>query len=629
MNPGDTRVAHQPAKILGYHLERWAVVYVRQSGPQQSQRHPESAEVQAKLRQCAVAWGWPAERIRVLDGDQGRSGTTTEDRVDLAWLKSEIALSHVGLVLGFQFNRLAREDEECCRLINLCDTFDVLVADADGVYHPHNFNDRLLLTLKGFMGSFELHQLQQRMQAGRLNRCQRGEWLGQPPPGYVVGPNSKLQFDPDEQVQQVIRLTLEQFALLGSVSSVLRYLIKQKIAWPFRATGGSERGQLQWHPPHRETLRQMLRNPAYAGTYTWGRYAIDPQRRRTRVERDPQECPVLLRDNHDAYLSWEQYQSNLRRFREQRRRGPRPGPSRTTTATLAGLVVCGHCNCRMQTRYTRHLRYDCQRHALDRGQPQCQSLNGEVLEQLVNGQILEVVQPASVELSRRAAEQIEGERGAVDRQWQLRLERAAQNVDRIYRQYNAVEPENRLVARTLERRWEEALLCERTLREEYERFQQTQPTKLSAAERAQIEALSDTLPGIWQSPQTSIDDKRQVVRLLLQQVTVWSSRSDNQVKVQLHWTGGVVTQHQLKRTVSSWSQLTGLAGLLAQMRASRSAGKTSRQIAEQLNATGQRGPHGKELTAENVRQLLRRTSKDALVPSEKKTHKARKAKKSN
>ena len=192
MTATEPLAVNRPAKIALHHLERWAIVYVRQSHPQQVQRHPESAQVQANLQELALGWGWPRERIKILDGDQGHSGTTTIGRDDFAWLLSEIALGHVGLVLGFQINRLAREDEDCCRLIKICRSFDALMADQDGLYHPVDFNDRLVLTVKGLMGGFELHQLQQRMQAGRLNRVRRGEWLGQLPPGYVIGPDSKL-----------------------------------------------------------------------------------------------------------------------------------------------------------------------------------------------------------------------------------------------------------------------------------------------------------------------------------------------------------------------------------------------------------------------------------------------------
>jgi DNA invertase Pin-like site-specific DNA recombinase len=612
MKLADPFSASRPAKIQAHHLERLVYNYVRQSMLQQVHRHRESAQVQANLCQRALDWGWPAERIRILDGDQGCSGTSTAGRDDFTWLLSEIALGHVGLVLGFQINRLAREDEACCRLIRLCAAFDTLLADEDGLYHPHDFNDRLVLTIKGFMGGFELHQLQQRMQAGRLNRCRRGEWLGQPPPGYVVGSDGKLQFDPDEQAQHTVRLILEQFVVLGSVSGVLRYLRQHRIELPLRPLSGPHRGELQWHTPHRETLRQLLRRPAYAGAYTWGRRATDPRRAQPgrrgtgRIELAPQECAVFLPDNHPAYISWYQYESNLRRMQQHPTPGPSPGPARTKVGLLAGLVVCGQCGCRMQTRYTPSLRYDCQRRALDYAAPPCQSLGGAPLDQLVSAQALEVVTPASMELSLRAAQDCERERATLERQWRLRLERAAQEAARAFRQYNAVEPENRLVARALERTWEEALLAERTLEEEYHRFQQTQPVRLSTAERELIATLARDLPALWQSPQTSVSYKRQVLRLLLQRVVVWAAASSQEVKVQLHWTAGVVTEHEVTRAVHSWQQMAGAPELWQRVRGWQADGWTSRRMAEELNAGGHRTPRGQPFTAEAVRQLLSR-----------------------
>jgi DNA invertase Pin-like site-specific DNA recombinase len=599
-------------KILPSHLDRWAIVYVRQSQPQQIYRHRESALVQANLRQRALAWGWPQERIRVLDGDQGRSGTTTAGRDDFAWLLSEIALGHVGLVLGFQINRLAREDEAICRLIKVCAAFDTLLADQDGLYHPHDFNDRLILTVKGLMGGFELHQLQQRMQAGRLNRARRGEWLGQPPPGYVKGPDGKLQFDPDELVQHVVRLILDQFAILGSVSGVLAYLHRHHLQLPFRPASGPQQGQLQWHSPHRETVRKLLRHPAYAGAYTWGRYALDPrrvvagQRGRGRVERAPQECAVFLPDNHAAYLSWEQYQSNLRRLREQRRRGPVPGSAPATVALLCGRVVCGVCGSRMQTQYTRGLRYECQRRLLDYAAPRCQSLVGEPVEQLLDEQVLRVVEPASLELSLEAVRECERERAALDRQWRLRVERARQEAERAARQYQAVEPENRLVARTLERAWEEALRGVRSLEEEYDRFRQTQPVELSVREREEIRRLAADLPAVWRAAGTSVEDKRRVVGWLVEKVVVWAPWGSERVRVEVHWSGGAVTEHEVRRRVGSWGQVEGVEGLVEQVQKWRGEGRSSGEIAEALNRQGQRTPRGKEFTGESVRQLLAR-----------------------
>jgi DNA invertase Pin-like site-specific DNA recombinase len=615
MNPVDPGTALRPAKIQQHHLERWAIIYVRQSSPQQLLRHKESARVQAALQLRAQQWGWPDDRILVLNGDQGRSGTTTVGRDDFARMLGEVALGHAGIVFGFQINRLAREDEACCRLIKTCAAFDTLVADEDGVYHPLDFNDRMILTLKGFMGGFELHQLQQRMQAGRLQRALRGEWLGQPPNGYVVGPDCHLQLDPDEEVQQRLRLIFEQFAKLGSVSAVLRYLRQQQLDVPFRARFGAQAGLLCWRRPKREKLRQILRHPAYAGAFTWGRRAIvrskaiEGRRGTGRVEHEPEKCRVFLRDCHEAYISWDQYQANRERLRQQRQRGPNPGPKRNTKAVLAGLVVCGCCGVRLQTRYTKHLRYQCQRHALDEGAKACPGFNGEPLERLVREQVLQLMTPAGLELCWHAQEDCERERAALEKGWRLRLERARQDAERAFRQYDAVEPENRLVARNRERAWEEKLETQRQLEEEHHRFLQQKPLRLSAAERVQIEALATDLPTLWNSPKTSIADQRQVMRLLLDRVVVYSLATSPLLKVQLHWIGGVVTEHQTTRALASWKQLPNLAELLEQVRQLRACGQTSGQIAEELNAQGQLTLRGQHFTAANVRQLLSRSPK--------------------
>ena len=421
-----------------------------------------------------------------------------------------------------------------------------------------------------------------------------------------------MQHDPDEQVRQVIHLIFQQFVVLGSVSGLVRYLRRHHIAVPFRPISGPQRGELHWHAAQRETLRQILRRPAYAGAYTWGRRSVDPtravpQRRGTgRSERAAEACAVFLPDNHPAYISWDQYQSNLRRLTRHRRHGPTPGPARTTVALLAGLVVCGRCGCRMQTHYTRALRYACQRRALDYAEPVCLSFGGEPLEQLVTERVLEVVTPGAVELSLRAAADYQRQRATLDRHWQLRLERARQDVARAHRQYDAVEPENRLVARTLERRWEEALLAQRALEEEYDRFRQEQPVQLSTAERAQIEALAQDLPAVWRSPQTGVEERRQVIRLLVQQVVVWPSASSQELKVQVHWSGGTVTEHSVIRTVKSWEQVADAEAVRQHVQRGRAEGRASGVVAAELNAAGYQTPRGLPFTAESVRQLQAR-----------------------
>jgi DNA invertase Pin-like site-specific DNA recombinase len=601
-----------PVKIKRHHLDRLAIVYVRQSDPAQQIRHPESVPTQVRLRERIEEWGWPADRIRVLDGDLGKSGTSTVGRDDFTWLISEVTLQHVGLVAGFQINRLAREDETICHLIKVCSLFDTLLADQDGVYHPQDFNDRLVLTIKGIVGGVELYQIQQRMQQGRLERARRGEWLGLPPVGYVIGDSRKLVFDADQQAQDVVRMLFEQFERLGSLSALLRFLRAHAVRLPIRTTT-DPRDSIDWRQPHRETVRNLLRHPAYCGTYTWGRRRSDPKRaiagrRGTgRVVLAPEDCKVFIPGNHEAFIDSQQFERNVRRLSSQPRRGPRPSPHRETVSLLAGRVFCGRCGVRMQPKYLPDLRYECARRALDYGEPPCQSLSGEAIERLVNRQILVALEPASLELSLAAAERIETERAQVERHWQLRLERAREEADRAFRQYDAVEPENRLVARTLESRWEQALTDLRTLMEDYNRFRASRPLKLSPAERHAIEELSRDLPRMWNAPSLSVAEKRRVVELLLEKAVV-SCRGDERVTVELHWSGGTVTLHKVRRRVHRWSDLSNYEAILAHTAKLMSQGYTSYEIATSLNDHGFQTCRGTSFTSANVRQLRKRTA---------------------
>lgn len=604
------------AKIQPRHLDRLAIVYVRQSHPQQQIKHPESAATQRRFSERIEQWGWPKDRIRVLDGDLGKSGTSTVGREDFAWLISEVTLNHVGLVAGFQVNRLAREDETICHLIRICSLFDTLLADQDGLYHPQDFNDRLVLTIKGLVGGVELHQIQQRMQHGRLERARRGEWLGATPMGYVIGPNRKLVLDPDEQVQQAVRQVFEQFERLGTVSSLLRYFHQHELRLPIREQAAAAGGRIVWRPPHRETVRNLLRHPAYAGAYTWGRRRIDPQRvvagRRGTglVVLAPRDCAIFLPDNHPAYITWECFQRNLERMSSQRRHGPEPSSQREVVSLLAGRVFCGRCQARMQSHYSPRLRYDCARRALDYGEAGCTSVPGEEIERVAAEQILAAMEPASLELSLAACERIESERAALDRSWKLRLERADQDAQRAFRQYNAVEPENRLVARSLERQWEAALQAVRTLQEEYDRFRAARAATLSESERHSIVALSKNLPRLWSS--AAVVDKRRVVQLLLEKAVVTGTRQEL-LSIELHWAGGTITHHHVTRRLRSWKDLSCYEALFQEVEKLRSRGLPSSEIASHLNAAGYRTCRNTAFTAESVRQFC---SRNAAPPND-------------
>ena len=533
-------------KIQPSHQERLAIVYVRQSSPQQVLEHRESAELQYDLARQAVALGWPPERVLVIDEDQGQSAKSAEARQGFQQLLAEVSLDHVGLVLGIEMSRLARSCKDWYQLLEVCALFRTLLFDQDGLYDPTNYNDRLLLGLKGTMSEAELHILQGRLNQGRLNKARRGALLNHPVTGYIRVPGDRLALDPDEQVQTVVRLLFEKFAELGTVNRLLQYLVRHGIRLGIRPHCGANRGNVEWRRPCRETLLNILHHPCYAGAYSHGRRPVDPRRKipgRPGTGRRVvswEECEVLIRDHYPAYISWEQFLANQQRLAENRARTESRGAPREGPALLAGLLVCGRCNHRMAVQYTGsppRLGYACNRLQVDYGEPFCQSLAGKGLDELIAHQLLRVLEPATLELSLRAAEESQQERDRLHQHWQQRLERAGYESDRAARQYHAVEPENRLVARQLEQRWEESLREQRELQEAYDRFVREQPRQLTTAEREAVRALATDIPALWKATSTTAADRKAVVRHLVERVVVTVQGESELVDVSVEWVG--------------------------------------------------------------------------------------------
>lgn len=610
-----------PAKVRPHHLDRQAVVYVRQSTAQQVLEHRESTALQYSLRSRAIEWGWSPGRVLVIDDDQGQSGRSAEGRVGFQRLLAEVSLDHVGLVLGIEMSRLARSCKDWHQLLELCALFGTLLGDQDGLYDPREYNDRLLLGLKGTLSEAELHILRQRMHQGRLNKARRGELFNHAPIGYIRKPSGELALDPDEQVRTVVRLIFEQFEQLGTINGVLQYMVRHDLRLPVRAHHGPQRGELQWHRPNRQTLRNLLHHPIYAGAYTWGRRAIDPRRKvpgrkstgRTIVE--PRQCQVFLKDRCPAYIPWSQYEDNQRRIADNQARSETRGAPREGLALLAGLVVCGTCRRRMSLHYSRsspsdphhRCRYVCARNTSDYGGPLCQSLAGKPLEALIEQQVLRVLEPACLELSLTAAQNLERERGMLDGHWRQRLERAQYQADRAARQYHAVEPENRLVARELERQWEGKLTECRSLHDQYDRFQSGQSVALSEAERQMIRSLAEDIPQLWRSPHTSTADRRGVVRHLIEQITVTVAGQTQHADVTIRWAGGYSSQHTITRPVARYEQLDGYLKLLERIEQLRAERRSAPQIAGQLNREGYKPPKRRAtFNAGMVRTLISR-----------------------
>ena len=583
-----------PAKVRAHHLDRKAIVYIRQSSPQQVAEHKESAARQYALAEVAVGLGWPRDRVEVVDADQGRSGQTAEGRPGFQYILAELGLDHVGIVLGLEASRLARSDPDWAPLVRLCGVFRALLGDYDGLYDPTDFNDRLLLGLKGIMSEAELHFLHSRMHEGRLNKARRGELFNHASMGYVRVPGG-LALDPDEQAQSVMRLVFDQFDRQGSLHGLLRYLVRHGIRLPVRPHFGPNRGQLEWRRPNRETLQHVLHHPVYAGYYRHGHRTLDPRRQvpgrpgTGRTIHKPEDCPVLLEGRCPAYITPERFWANQARLAANRARAEAAGAVRQGPSLLAGILRCGRCGQRLMVSYggrASRLRYSCSRAMVEYAEPICQSLAGRVLDDVVAAQIFAALEPAALELSLAAADDIQQERARLHRNWQQQVERSRYEAERARRQYDAVEPENRLVVRELERRWEAALQEQRRLEEEYARFRRQQPEGLSAVEREQVRALAQDLPALWQAPTTTAADRQRLVRLLVDEVIVTVRGESERVEVTIRWVGGFHTSHEVVRPVQRYQQMADYEKLLNRIDELRQAGRTLAEVAEQLNREG-------------------------------------------
>ena len=415
---------NEGGKIQGYHRDRLAGVYVRQSTVQQVERPQESTRLQYGLVERAQSLGWALARGLVIDEDLGKSGRSAEGRPGFQRLVAEVSLNHVGLGLGVEMSRLARSCRDWYQLREVCALFGTLIADLEGVYDPSEYRDRLLLGLPGMMSEAELHVLKQRMLAGKRAKAARGELGMAVPMGYRRRPSGEVVKDPDEQTQATIELIFAQFERCGTLNGVLKYLVAHPIELPQRVRSGPGQGDLEWHRPNRVTLSNVLHNPIYAGAYVYGRRPFDPRRQPPgrpatgkRVAQ-PEHGAVLLKDRLPAYSSWAQFEHNRRQLEANTAQGL--GAIRHGPSLLSGLVICGRCGLRMSPVYQNNgnrLRYDGSRLVVDYGEAHCQSLVGQVLDEWVSQQVLHALEPAALEISLKVAEDVEAERAQLYRHW--------------------------------------------------------------------------------------------------------------------------------------------------------------------------------------------------------------------
>lgn len=591
---GAPLVLARSPKITPAHLDDLSIVYMRQSSPQQMLKNRESTERQYNFAEQAVAFGWPRERVLTIDEDLGKSGRTAEGRSGFQRLIQEVTLGHVGMVLGLELSRFARSSKDWHAFFEMCAVFGTLIADQDGVYDANDPNDRLVLGMKGIMSEMELHIMRNRLDCGRRNKARRGELFYSVPRGYVLSPVGKPEFDSDEQARSVMHLVFEKFDELGTAHGLFFWLVQHGIRLPVRPRTGSNKGNLEWRRPSESSVIQLLHNPFYAGAYAHGRRPLDAKRNYSSGKPRPgkwlpmDQWEVLIRDHVPAYIPWEQFLRNQERLKQNQTRSDTRGAPRQGCALLPGLLVCGRCGYRMQVGYRskNHPYYRCMHDHVTATEKTCFGLAANELDELVSGQVLRALEPAALELSAKAQADLRLERERLDKHWQQKLRRARYDVELAERRYQAVDPENRLVAGSLERRWEETLRQERELQEEHNRHAQQALSQLSAEDEACIASLATDIPALWNSAKTTNADRQAMMRCLVERVVVLVERKSELTEVTIRWAGGYESRHQLARPIRTYEQFSHRDLLMKRVVELREAGKTAAQTADVLNAEG-------------------------------------------
>lgn len=594
-------------KVRAEHLRRDAYLYVRQSTLRQVFENTESTQRQYALRDRAVALGWPRDRVVVIDSDLGQSGADA-DRAGFQRLVAEVGMGRVGVVLGLEVSRLARNCSDWHRLLELCALADTLILDEDGLYDPRQFNDRLLLGLKGAMSEAELHLLRARLRGGLLNKARRGELRMPLPIGFARDAQGRTVLDPDQQVQGAVRRLFEAFRETGSALAVVKRFRREEWLFPRRARGGANRGEVLWGGLGHTSVLNVLHNPRYAGAYVFGRSRVHRTRHgKTAPRVQPQDqWSVLLLDATPAYLTWEQYQANQQSLRHNARSTPtHSGPPGQGCALLQGLAVCGKCGQRMTVRYHRRFGgevpdYVCQREGIERGEPVCQSLPGRDLDAAVGALLLARLTPASVELAVAVEEELRTRGREADELRRQQVERARYEADLARRRYVQVDPENRLVAATLEAEWNVKLRAAREAEELYERHRNSEGPALDARAREDLRTLAADVARLWNDAGTRDQDRKRIARLLIEDVTL--ARSREGLTAQVRFKGGVSESIQVGRPKRAWELVQTDPEVIRLIDESLNE-HTASEIAELLNARGLKSGKGKPFTRSIVKML--------------------------
>jgi DNA invertase Pin-like site-specific DNA recombinase len=603
-------------KITPQHQSKPAYIYIRQSTLAQVRHHQESTERQYALRDKALALGWPQTAIRILDRDLGQSGAQMTGREDFKTLVADVSMGNVGAVFALEVSRLARSNLDWHRLLELCALTHTLVIDADGCYDAGDFNDGLILGLKGTMAQAELHFLRGRLQGGKLNKAKKGELRFPLPVGLCYDDDGRIVLDPDDEVRGAVQLVFRLFQETGSAYAVVKRFAEEGLRFPKRAYGGAWAGRLIWGRLSHERVLGLIKNPSYAGDYVFGRYQYRQRiTAQGEIQKRVQPVPkadwrVHLPEHHEAYITPEEFERNQVRLARNRTNGEGTvlsGAAREGLALLQGMLICGRCGRALTVRYQSHgglyPLYLCSRRRREGlATTDCMSMRGTLLDNAIGEAVLTALQPAELELALTALNELEQRDHAVMRQWHMRIERAEYEVALAERRYQECDPANRLVAGTLERRWNDAMLRLDEIKTQAAEFQSQKAHVATSEQKAQVLALARNLPRLWRAPTTSAKDRKRMLRLLIRDITVEKLFAARQAVLHIRWQGSACTDITVDLPRPRPEAIRYPAETVERVR-ELSQRLSDPQIVAHLNQEGLRSATGKSFTLSMVKWI--------------------------
>jgi DNA invertase Pin-like site-specific DNA recombinase len=594
------------SKISDRHLSRMACVYIRQSTVAQVRFNQESTERQYNLASKAQALGWSPQQIRILDRDLGQSGARTTNREDFKSLVSDVAMGSVGAIFSLEASRLARSNQDWHRLLELCAITSTLVIDEDGCYDPTEFNDGLVLGMKGTFAQAELHIIRTRLHGGKLNKAHKGELRFPLPVGFVWD-GDKILLDPDQEVQGAVRSVFELFEKEGTAYAVVQRFNELGLRFPRRSYGGAWDGKLLWGRLNHSRVVGLLKNPSYAGRYVFGRYQsrkqIAPNGEISTTSRlMPQDqWRVVIPDHHPGYITWDRFLANRQRMAANRTNHEvLGGPAREGLCLLQGMLVCGHCGRRLSVRYTGnggiYPMYECNwQHRDAVARHARMMLPAKPLDTSIADRLLTAVTPLTIELALKALTSLEERDQSIGAQWRRRIERARYEADLAERRYETVDPANRLIASTLEQRWNDAMQRVIDLEAELASFERQTLRTITADQKQQVLKLAGDFPRLWTAPTTAGRDRKRMLRLLIKDITVEKGPEPKRLKLQIRWQGGATETVEVCLPPNRAEALRYRQEFVARI-ADLAAHQDDREIATELNRNGQTSSTGKSFT---------------------------------